>query len=412
MPVTPSEILVARLAGRSFLSLWSESNPLARRGKELCDLLIVCDPDVVIVSVKEVALERGTDSEVDEERWRRRAIDKSVEQLYGAERQLGRMERVIRSDGSSGLALPPTARRRVHRVAVALGANRALPLTCGDLGKGYVHVFDELAIDRVIGELDTVGDFVGYLSAKEELTARSRAVLVTGGEEELLAVYLHYGRRFPAGADLLVVEPESWQALTAKPEWLRRKEADTESYVWDRLIELVIAGTGVPGSRGAQGLDERESVLRTMAREDRFARRLLAQGFNEFMVQAAAREIRARQVRSPSGVAYVFLAADRAEPREERVRELKYRCLVARGQQPDATTVVGLATERYVGKAGFSIDVIHLSIDSWTPEHESLMVRIQKDLGYFSAPLRHSVHTDEYPGADSGPSPSAMAPKP
>lgn len=49
MPVTPSEILVTRLARRSFLSLWSESNPLARRGKELCDLLVVCHPDVVIV---------------------------------------------------------------------------------------------------------------------------------------------------------------------------------------------------------------------------------------------------------------------------------------------------------------------------------------------------------------------------
>ena len=87
---------MTHLARGSFLSLWSESNPLARRGKELCNLLVVCDPDVVIVSVKEVALERGTDSSVDEERWRRRAIDKSLEQLYGAERQLGRMERVIR----------------------------------------------------------------------------------------------------------------------------------------------------------------------------------------------------------------------------------------------------------------------------------------------------------------------------
>lgn len=163
---------------------------------------------------------------------------------------------------------------------------------------------------------------------------------------------------------------------------------------------------------GAQGLDERETVLRTMAREDRFARRLLARGFNEFMARAAAAEIRARQVHSPSGVVYVFLAADRTEPRDERVRELQYRCLVARGQQPDATAVVGLATEPYVGKAGFSLDVIHLSIDSWTPEHEGLMVRIQKDLGYFSAPLRQSVQPDEYPAADTVPPPNGMAPEP
>lgn len=401
MPVTPSEILVTHLARGSFLSLWSESNPLARRGKELCDLLVVCDPDVVIVSVKEVALERGADSSVDEERWRRRAIDKSVEQLYGAERQLGRMERVIRSDGSPGLALPPSARRRVHRIAVALGANRALPLTCGDMGQG------------LRARVRRVGPRAHHGRARHDQRLRRLPDCQRGADreepggprhwrrEQLLAVYLHHGRRFPAGADLLVIEPESWEALTTKPEWLRRKEADAESYVWDGLIELVTEGTGVPGSLGAQGLDERETVLRTMAREGRFARRLLAYGFNEFMARAAAVEIRARQVRSPSGVVYVFLAADRAESRDERVRELQFRCLVARGQQPDATTVIGLATERYVAHAGFSLDVIHLSIDNWTPEHERLAVRIKEDLGYFSAPLRQSVRTDEYP-ADSG----------
>ena len=63
---------------------------------------------------------------------------------------------------------------------------------------------------------------------------------------------------------------------------------------------------------------------------------------------------------------------------------------------------------------GIQFDVIHLSIDSWTPEHERLMVRIQKDLGYFSAPLRQSVRTDEYPAADNGPSSywhGALAPR-
>ena len=32
--------------------LWTFSNPLRHDNKELCDVLIVCDPDVLLISVK------------------------------------------------------------------------------------------------------------------------------------------------------------------------------------------------------------------------------------------------------------------------------------------------------------------------------------------------------------------------
>lgn len=399
MPVTPSEVLVERLARRSFLSLWSEPNPLARKGKELCDLIVVCDPDVILISVKEVALERGGNVEVDANRWRRRAIDKSVEQLYGAERHLARMDRVMRVDASAGLALPPVRSRRIHRIAVALGACGAVPISSEDWGKGFVHVMDELALDRILTELDTVTDVVDYLRAKEQLLARSRVVIPGGDESDLLAVYLHHGRCFPVKADVLLIEPGSWALLTSKPEWARRKLADADSYVWDGLIETLIELTGVEGSVGAQGLDEREAILRVLARESRFSRRILGQQFNDFMARAAAAEIRARQAHSPSGVVYVFLATGRTEPRDHRANELRLRSFVTRGQHPNATTVVGLATERYVKDGGFSLDATRLMMETWTPEHELAAQRIQADMGYFVAPLKQVVSIDEYPSA-------------
>lgn len=360
-------------------------------------MLVVCDPDVILISVKEVALARGGDVEVDANRWRRRAVDKSVEQLYGAERQLARMDRVIRADGSAGLALPPVYLRRVHRIAVALGASGALPISSEDWGKGFVHVLDELALDRVLAELDTVTDVVEYLRAKEALMARSTVILAGADESDLLAVYLHHGRCFPVEADVLMIEPHSWALLTAKGEWRRRKLADEESYVWDGLIETLIEGTGVDGSVGAQGLDEREAVLRVMVRETRFFRRILARQFNDFMARAAVGEIRARQSPSPSGIVYVFLATKRIEPREHRASELQLRCVVTRGQYPSATTVVGLATERYVRNGGFSLDVARLEIATWTPEHEQAMHRIQAELGYFKSLRQQAVSVDEYP---------------
>jgi hypothetical protein len=102
-----SEELVFRLCQRSFLSLWSYANPLSKPGKELCDLLVVCNPDIVLFSVKDVAYKSsGEDTTKGWERWRRRAIEDSVKQLYGAERWLQNADRVIRSDGSPGIALP------------------------------------------------------------------------------------------------------------------------------------------------------------------------------------------------------------------------------------------------------------------------------------------------------------------
>src|SRR6266545_2747485 len=83
-----AEQLVARLARRSFLALWSYANPRGKKGKELCDVLAVCDPNVVIFSVKDLAMPATGNVRVDWQRWHRGAIDESVKQIHGAERWL------------------------------------------------------------------------------------------------------------------------------------------------------------------------------------------------------------------------------------------------------------------------------------------------------------------------------------
>src|SRR4051812_22122176 len=113
MPLTRSEALVEQLCKRSLLSLWSYANPRSDTGKELCDVLVVCEPDIVIFSVKEIGL-RDPDNETDVARWRRKAIEQSAHQIHGAERKLAVLNRVIRSDSTPGLALPSLAARRIH----------------------------------------------------------------------------------------------------------------------------------------------------------------------------------------------------------------------------------------------------------------------------------------------------------
>jgi hypothetical protein len=134
-----------------------------------------------------------------------------------------------------------------------------------------------------------------------------------------------------------------------------------------------------------------------MAREDRLARRCLAKSFLEFIQRS--NEIESRMVISPSGIVYVFLAKPRGTDRQSRCSELLLRCFMARAQNEGrGEVVVGIATERYdPSRPGFSLDLYYLSKPEWTAEDQRVVEAMQKDLGYFAAPVTTAVHEDEYP---------------
>jgi hypothetical protein len=186
-----------------------ESSWEARQG--IMHILAVCDPDIVITSVKNVQLSVGADTAVSWQRWRKRAIEASADQIYGAERWLDSATEVIRSDGSVGFLLPGKPERRVHRVAVALGSEGKSPIEFGNFGKGFVHVFDEISFSIILKELGTITDFVNYLRAKEDLIGAGVQLLFGGREEDLLAFYLHNGHSFPKTHDAIMIGDDLWR---------------------------------------------------------------------------------------------------------------------------------------------------------------------------------------------------------
>lgn len=395
MPVNKSEEFVHDLCTRSFLSLWSHANPVRHDGKELCDILVVCEPDIVVFSVKEVQPTDNGETVVSWKRWLREAVEMSAKQAYGAARWLASRDSFQDAKGTE-FPLPGRDERRVHLVAAALGSQGKTPLVSGDLGKGFVHVFDEQSLTIIMQELDTITDFTEYLGHKEMLLDDTHVVL-NGGEEDLLAVYLHQGRKFPADYDHLIIEPKTWGEFSNSPEYMSKQNADRHSYLWDGIIETFCKDFRTRGLEFGNTHTELEAVVRVMAREDRFARRILGQSWKEFMDAAAAGKVAARMVPSPSGVIYVFLAAPRDMPREARKAELGGRCFVARGHYRESATVVGLATERYEARAGFSFDAAVLHMPEWSKEAEEKSRRIQEELGYFAKPALTQMSVDEYP---------------
>jgi hypothetical protein len=321
---TKSERYLASLCERSFLSLWSYPNVYRDQGcsggkgngKEICDVLVVFNQHVLIFSDKACEFPDKGNDKIDWARWFRRAVQKSADQVYGAERWLRLYpDRVfIDADCTQSLPiqLPPPETARFHRIVVALNAAPRCkkyfndsgsgsliirPETVGDQhleqpfrigqldpAKGYVHVFDDVTLDVVLRELDTITDFTRYLTRKEALIASGKLV-AAAGEEELLAHYLtvlnedgDHDFVLPKDVTAALFAEGDWQDFTVNAQYIRKKGADKQSYAWDKLIEVfskhIASGTLERGND--RPIAEDELAVRIMASEPRLVRRNLA----------------------------------------------------------------------------------------------------------------------------------------
>jgi hypothetical protein len=396
-PVNTTEEFVLRICRKSLLSLWCNCNPLGKNlWKELCDFLVVCDPHIIIVSVKDVQFQEHKERTAASERWNRKAIDESVKQIYGAERWLATAPHVIRSNGLPGLRLPEPEVRRIHRIAVAFGGKGEVPIKSGKFGKGYVHVMSESAFEHILTELDTITDLIGYLTAKEGSSPR----LVLGGECNLLGCYLLNNKALPTDVDFLLVDETHWEGLRERDDYKRKKKADEVSYYWDRLIESYTGPNGELLDTPGLDFTEFEFALRTMAREDRFNRRILGGGLVEFLDAALGGALRARFMSSPSGVIYVPMLFKPTEDKERRCTLLAQRCAFARHGVGKGDIVIGIAfIENEIGVASVR-ELLHFDARNWTAGDDERAAQQKAALNYDSFTAMRKVDELEYPTED------------
>jgi hypothetical protein len=362
----PTERNLAALAEKTFLNLWTYPNLFRSAGKELCDLLVVCGDDILIFSDKSINWSSGADVKVAWPRWYRKAIAESAAQLNGAARYLRDHADQLFLDAACKerfpFTLPPAERRRVHFIAVALGASEACaeyhkespgyfaidpalkgddhtdtgaggfkPFAIGDVQPdvGFIHVFNEPTLELLTHELDTVTDFTRYLTRRERII-RSGHLSPVAGEHDLLAQYLisagpneEHDFRRPGGgewqeSEKLEIPVGTYAALATEPGYKGRKETDKVSYEWDALIGLFTASILKGEAEGALGTEpapsEAEQALRSMALEQRLRRRLLGGSVIEAKAKAEAakadsfaRNIAPGTNSADATVGYVFL---------------------------------------------------------------------------------------------------------
>ena len=414
--ITDSERYLAKLADKSFLNLWCYPNVFIDKksggkgdGKELCDLLVVCGDHVLIFSDKTAAWPGGDDVGLAWRRWYKRAIQKSVDQIRGAERWISHYPDRIFIDRQCSqplpFPLPPPERRKVHGIVVANGAaaacrahfaggngslmifpriqgeahyqgDQVIAFAVGDVDHNgsFVHVFDEATLDVVMGELDTITDLTTYLTKKESLI-RSGRLLSATGEEELVAEFMihmnaqgEHDFTKPDGTawgenDRVTFGSGHYAALTKNPQYIAKKNADKVSYAWDHLItrftDHLLAGTSlVPDGHSAE-IELQELAVRQMALVSRFDRRSYGAGVLDALEEGQKARVFMRAFipgkahpQADTGFFFVSvkipeieLAGGYQQYREGRTRILEAYALTLLRKNPQFKRIVGIATE-------------------------------------------------------------------
>ena len=451
--VTAAEKYLAKLCKHSFLSMWSYPGVFRDQkaaaggkgdGKELCDLLVVFENHVIIFSDKDCRFDDTGDLQVAWARWFKKAIQNSAKQVWGAERWIRQFPNRFFLDRRCTIPfpinLPNPAKMIVHRIVVAHDASRAckqqlggsgslmidsglvgeahlnMPFTIGqiDPAKGYVHVFDDTTLDIVMSTLDTITDFTVYLTKKEQFLTGNKIVMAAG-EEELLAIYLRKLNRagehdfvIPGGYDCLSFPEGFWDEFVRSPERQAQIESDRISYSWDRLIEkfAFYAMTGTQYFTSGQPLREQEVVFRFLAREPRTRRRMLAISLHEVLKRSihssAPFDVRVHCPTDPGFPHYIFLFLKRKpgltdeEYRKFRLNLLSNYCFVAKLKFPEATDIIGIASEAGLAPQR-SEDFIYMDASRWSAKDQAKAKEIQDRFGLLRKVASGASREYEYP---------------
>ncbi len=448
--VTSSERYLNRLAENTFLSLWSypgvfrdqTNGAKSNEGKEVCDLLVIFGNHLIIFSDKDIEFPNIGNLETDWSRWYKRAIEKSANQIYGAERWIREHPSRLFLDKECNnpfpIPLPSNDEIVIHRIVVAHGAKircqqyfgggtgslmiwndlkekelYKTPFITGIINskKGYVHIFDDVTLDIVMGHLDTVTDFVEYLTKKEDLIL-NKSVTVSG-EEDLLAVYLQTTDENKKHIflqdekyDTLITEEGLWSEFLQSDLYQSQKKANAISYAWDSLI-LKFNKHLMEGTRdytSTSDIKTSEIAHRFLARERRTRRRILADHLLD-MYNNTPHGMRRNSVIFPEDVGdpyYVFLilseldSINYEEYRETRRNLLGRCCQVAKLECPDMEDCIGIAMSARQD-ADNSEDLAYFDFREWSEDEQAEIIVLREELELFQHIEWHRSKHFEYP---------------
>jgi len=410
--VTQSEQKLIEFADNAFFGLWSYPNVYSdegysknNTGKEVCDLLVIFDKDIIIFSDKAIVFNENKDTAIAWSRWFRKSVIESCSQLFGAEKFIKEHPERLFVDKECAIKLPIKIDNsfNFHLVAVTnnisdsavkyfdkiekgssatliniypLNAQGCLenPFCVGDLypEKTFVHILDETALKLLLTELNTANDFIGYLTEKERVI-RKKALFISAGEEETLATYIMGDNKIVSdelikkGQPVTIPEGE-WENYKNNFRFQYRISIKKESIFWDNLIHNFsksILSANV-GFFGEVEFSMHELGAREIAKESRNSRYYLSKTFQEKFKTTQSHLRTSRMIESidEKGKFYLFLfhpnnnKLSYNEYRTERISYISAYTKVAFVKYRQIKKLIAIATEPQ-NSTGRSEDLIY-----------------------------------------------------
>lgn len=379
------EQVVHELATQTFFADWCYLNPPRIDGNELCDLLIVFDQTAILWQVKTLKLH-------EDGHYSAKEVQKNLRQLSGARRQLLDLKGVENLQDARGGIDPFDAGniKEIFLISVLIGEEENFYSPFTQVKELSVHVLNREALTILLNELDTIADFCDYLREKERFFASKTSLIIEGGEEEILALYLENERQLTKYAvnSVVLATEGSWKHYLNRPEVLRKKQEDQISYLWDRIIDYAHTSGG-----------QYKTIIREMARYNRFMRRVFAKHYWDMQLQAGHcpdPERMLRRISPGPEITFSFLFVDESKDREVRKALLQAQCFVARHVMQQNTKVLGIATEKRLAAAR-SFDFCFMDMPVWGKEQQREAQRLQDELGIWTNYETYNGHEDEYP---------------
>lgn len=445
-PVNKTEKDLSELCDLAFLKLWSFPNPYKEPGKELCDVLVVFDNNIIIFSVKNIKYNEAKGL-AGWQRWKRKAIDESIEQIKGAEKWISKHSDHIYLNKNCDTYIPIQSKKRfnIYRIVVAHGISDSIASvpgnTSGSLGIKYsdnndfkdiqyfvelpkspiYHILDSANLEILLKELDTITDFINYLKEKEKAIKLSKIVTYTG-EEDVMGQYLttiepktgkHYILK-DENKDLIVnFENMIWKNFSNSFEYKEKKTLDKDSYLWDEYLKQLCEYALNGELTGNIDVFQENSPIKEMAKESRFHRRILSDGIiqavNYFPEIADNYTRKVRLIMSEDNKsAYVFLQIKYNEQedyekivRPKRRQMLNIACGTLKNQYSFLKKIVGIAINSPKHHINADQDYILLDCKKWTREDRSHYYNLNKDYNFWKQKNELKVvNSYEYPSAN------------
>lgn len=362
-PGSASEDLVTAICDRMFFRDFVVRNPKFRTAsghlREASDVLVLDDRTLLALQVKSKELaEPGSavhaarlEAAIEEGVKQLKTLDRalsakqltSVTNLRGVEIPLDKLNRptligVVILDVRNEDAIPEDERPSIE---YGLSRIRDIP----------AHIFLRSTFSELATELDTLPDFLDYLSCRQSLMER-RVLGPLVHELDLLAIYKTQRdvieEALAGKCDMLFITPGSWDDYKASGADMRasRTAKNEPSYLIDGVIDFLHTGIGAPSpdpTVPAATAERYLTVISELGRLTRLERRVFGEKMMEKLESATKKETAfAVMTDASKSKAVFFMATSRS--RTQRQNGLQNLCHAA-AHKIGVRRILGIATE-------------------------------------------------------------------